>query len=133
MSREEQPVAVTVLWRGTNLIMEERWVDLEDGTQDTRYAFPGGKPESGETMREAAAREALEETGIAVDPEKLSKKPDIIHAAGCEGYVFNVPLEEFDSDTLDGSVVIWSRQDLMDYKAKGKLMPLTDKYVEDYF
>lgn len=131
--KPEQEVAVTVLWHGTDLIMEERWIDLDNGSQDAMYAFPGGKPKPGETMQEAAAREALEETGIAIDPEKLSKRPDVVHADGCEGYVFNVPLAEFDTKLIDGSVVIWSREDLMEHKEKGKLMPLTDKYVEDYF
>src|SRR5437868_6030425 len=122
MSKEEQKVAVTVLWNGPSLIMEERWEDLGNGLQDVRYAFPGGKPEPGETMRQAAAREALEETGIVVDPEKLSKRPDIIHADNCEGHVFNVPLE-IGSTAIDGSTVIWSREDLMEHKTRGKLMP----------
>ncbi len=32
------------------------------------WEFPGGKASAGESAREAAARELLEETGVAVDP-----------------------------------------------------------------
>jgi 8-oxo-dGTP pyrophosphatase MutT (NUDIX family) len=132
MNEEKQKVAVTVLWRGTELIMEERWLDIGDGLQETRYAFPGGKPEPGETLRQTAAREAFEETGISLDPKKICKKADVIEADNCEGHVFNIPLEMDTQVEADG-IVIWSRQDLMKHKNSGKLMPLTDKYVEDYF
>lgn len=35
------------------------------------WAFPGGKIEQGETAEAAAVREALEETGLAVEPTRL--------------------------------------------------------------
>ncbi|WP_433829642.1 NUDIX hydrolase [Actinoplanes sp. CA-015351] len=35
------------------------------------FYLPGGKPEPGETYAESAAREALEEVGIPVDPAAL--------------------------------------------------------------
>ena len=37
----------------------------------TQWCFPGGKLDPGETPREAAVRELLEETGLAVDPADL--------------------------------------------------------------
>lgn len=35
------------------------------------WSIPGGMLEIGETLREAAAREALEETGLVVEPQEL--------------------------------------------------------------
>jgi 8-oxo-dGTP diphosphatase len=35
------------------------------------WSIPGGVLEIGETLRKAAVREALEETGLAVEPEEL--------------------------------------------------------------
>ena len=35
------------------------------------WAIPGGRVELGETMREAAAREIMEETGVSIRPGKL--------------------------------------------------------------
>ena len=37
------------------------------------WAIPGGKLEKGETAVQAAARETLEETGFAINPESLEK------------------------------------------------------------
>ena len=37
------------------------------GYYDGKYIFPGGRVEEGETLREAASREVLEEVGIEAD------------------------------------------------------------------
>ncbi len=41
------------------------------GWQDGKYCFPAGHGEDKETMAEACAREAWEETGLQVDPKNL--------------------------------------------------------------
>jgi 8-oxo-dGTP diphosphatase len=41
------------------------------------WEFPGGKIQSGETPEEAAVRECLEETGVAVEP--LFRYPPHVH------------------------------------------------------
>lgn len=51
---------------GRYLLVQESKVEAR-----SRYNLPAGKPELGETLAEAAAREALEETGLVVRPEDL--------------------------------------------------------------
>lgn len=125
-------VAIAVLWRGPELIMEERWEDTGDGEQETFYAFPGGKVKPGENIRKAAAREALEETGIVIIPERLGK-PDILQIGDDEGYIFAAQLEINAEPSDDKSTVVWSRRELMEHKNRGKLMPFTNEYVERFF
>ncbi|MCX4751158.1 NUDIX domain-containing protein [Kitasatospora sp. NBC_01287] len=49
------------------------------------FTIPGGKAEEGERLDEAAAREVLEETGLIVDPQKLSLVHTIQVKAGWDG------------------------------------------------
>ena len=55
-----------VLDGGRYLLVQE-----SKATARARYNFPAGKPEIGETLMEAAAREAREEAGLDVVPEYL--------------------------------------------------------------
>jgi 8-oxo-dGTP diphosphatase len=68
MSRREYPespisgVGVVVL-KGTHVLMIRRGREPRIG----QWSIPGGKQELGETWRETAAREVLEETGVDID------------------------------------------------------------------
>jgi 8-oxo-dGTP diphosphatase len=57
-----------------NLIeVDDRFLLVREGKPSARgrYNFPAGKPEVGESLTAAAAREALEETGLEVAPGQL--------------------------------------------------------------
>ena len=56
-------VATVLIGDSSNLLMVQRSYGEEKG----RWALPGGYVEQGEVVEEAAAREALEETGLKVD------------------------------------------------------------------
>ena len=68
MSRREYPespisgVGVVVL-KATHVLMIRRGPEPRIG----QWSIPGGKQELGETWRETAAREVLEETGVDID------------------------------------------------------------------
>jgi len=47
--------------------------------QKGRWSIPGGAVELGETLRQAAAREALEETGLAVEASEVLEVFDSIY------------------------------------------------------
>ncbi|MFC8284658.1 NUDIX domain-containing protein [Streptomyces cyaneofuscatus] len=59
--------ADVVCIRGSEVLLIERGWDPHKGM----YALPGGHVDPGETSRNAAARELLEETGVHVAPAEL--------------------------------------------------------------
>ena len=58
---------------GAVVIHENRVLLVRRGKQPAKgdWAIPGGRVELGESMRAAAAREVLEETGISIQPGEL--------------------------------------------------------------
>ena len=65
------PVALTVFVRqlsgSLSFWMQKR---EEEGVLQGLWEFPGGKIEAGESPKEAAQREVLEEVGISIEPPK---------------------------------------------------------------
>ena len=82
----------------------------------TTLELPAGSAEEGETPAEGAARELLEETGIAVDPQRLvplpsiavmpNRTPDLV-------YVFSVELSQREYDWRVGHDAEISEVDLV--------------------
>ena len=62
---------------GAVIIQEGRVLLVKRGhpPQDGDWSIPGGLLEIGETLHQAAAREALEETGLVVEPLELGGEP----------------------------------------------------------
>ncbi|MET0424281.1 MAG: NUDIX domain-containing protein [Actinoplanes sp.] len=61
-------------------VRQRRVLVVRAGDSDAFY-LPGGKPESGETFAEAAAREVEEEVGLGVDPADLTLFRDLVAPA----------------------------------------------------
>lgn len=78
MSRKypEQPsIGVGVIVINENrVLLVQRGKDPGAGT----WAFPGGRLELGETLAEAATREAYEETGLTIEPGEVIAVRDLI-------------------------------------------------------
>ncbi len=62
------PEVFLLLVQDDKVLLSRRF---QTGYEDGNYGLPAGHGEYGETMREGTAREALEETGITIDPEDL--------------------------------------------------------------
>jgi ADP-ribose pyrophosphatase YjhB (NUDIX family) len=66
---------------GAVIVQNGRAVIVQRGTEPLKgqWSIPGGMLEVGETLRQCAAREALEETGLRVEPAEVLEVLDSIH------------------------------------------------------
>jgi mutator protein MutT len=62
------PAVAVIIRRGNAMLFAKR---ANTGFQDGKYCLPAGHVEPGETFREAAVREVMEEVGLQADPAKL--------------------------------------------------------------
>jgi 8-oxo-dGTP pyrophosphatase MutT (NUDIX family) len=106
VERYENPPTVAVLLVETKsgLVVIRR--GLKDGFG--KLALPGGFHVKGETWQEAAAREVLEETGLALNPSKISIRDLVTVGGGTINLAFGQYTEiaddfepKFDSEVLD--------------------------------
>ncbi|KUL34828.1 NUDIX hydrolase [Streptomyces sp. NRRL F-4489] len=121
----EQPVAAAVIVRGGRVLLVRRAV--EEGV--LRWQFPAGKVEAGESVEQAAVRETLEETGLAVVALSLlggrvhPKTGRLMYYVACspgsgEAYV---------ADTEELAEVAWvAHADIPEYVPYGLFGPVQD-------
>ena len=66
---------------GAVIVHDGRVVIVQRGTEPLKgqWSVPGGALEIGETLRQCAAREALEETGLTVEAGEVLEVFDAIH------------------------------------------------------
>jgi 8-oxo-dGTP diphosphatase len=66
---------------GAVIVHENKVVIVQRGTEPLKgqWSIPGGALEIGETLRECAAREAREETGLTVEPGEVLEVFDAIY------------------------------------------------------
>ena len=62
------------IWRGDEVLLVKRGTEPRAG----QWSLPGGRQQPGETVREAAIREVIEETGLTVTPATLIDVVDSI-------------------------------------------------------
>ncbi|MEZ4284950.1 MAG: NUDIX domain-containing protein [Nitrospira sp.] len=68
------PAVIGVVVRAGKVLLVRRNNPPDAG----KWGFPGGKIESGETLRAAAAREVKEETGLLVSPDQVITALDVL-------------------------------------------------------
>jgi len=99
-----------------------------------KWNIPGGRQEAGETVRETAVREALEETGLHVTNLRLIDVVDIVHRDDTGAITAHWTLVDFRADAPTGEAVAgddaaaveWVKvSDLASYE----LWPETDRIV----
>jgi ADP-ribose pyrophosphatase YjhB (NUDIX family) len=83
MLQREFPLAPLV-GVGAVVVEQGRVLLVQRGTEPAKgqWSIPGGLIDVGESLREAVAREVLEETGLVVEPVDLIELLDRIHRDG---------------------------------------------------
>jgi 8-oxo-dGTP diphosphatase len=67
------PATIAAVVRDRHVLLVRRANPPDAG----RWGFPGGKIEQGETIKDAAIRELLEETGVRADPLRVFTAVDV--------------------------------------------------------
>ena len=87
-----------VIWRDGKVLLAQRGRPPRQG----EWSIPGGAQHVGETVAQAAAREALEETGLTVRPAELISVEDAITRDAAGGLQYHYVIVELAADWLAG-------------------------------
>src|SRR5512132_407839 len=93
------PVTVHLfLFRGDQVLLLRR---SNTGFADGQYSVPAGHLDGGETVIAAAAREALEEVGVRIEPEALCYSSVMHRRDGDERVDFFVHVRRWDGEIVN--------------------------------
>jgi 8-oxo-dGTP diphosphatase len=87
-----------VVWKGGKVLVVRRGKPPRDG----HWSIPGGAQEIGETVRETAVREVLEETGLEITPTDLVDVVDFIERDDAGGVRFHYTLVDLSAEWRSG-------------------------------
>ena len=91
---------------GAVIVREGRAVIVKRGTEPLKgqWSVPGGALETGETLRQCAAREALEETGLTVEAGGVLEVFDAIHTDAAGRVQYHYVLLDFECRYVGGEL-----------------------------
>lgn len=87
-----------VVWRDRQVLLARRGRPPRQG----EWSIPGGAQQVGETVAQAAAREALEETGLSVRPAELVSVEDAVTRDEAGAVQYHYVIIELAADWIDG-------------------------------
>jgi 8-oxo-dGTP diphosphatase len=96
----QQPGIGVVIVEAGRVLLVKRSKDPGAGT----WAFPGGRLELGETLAEAAVREAREETGLTVEPGEVFAVLDLIDSDADGNIRFHYVLIDLLAERMAGTL-----------------------------
>jgi mutator protein MutT len=99
MTRARFPVTVHLFFFRENQILLLR--RFNTGYADGQYSVPAGHLDGGETVREAAAREAEEETGVRIEADDISFSTVMHRMEGDERVDFFVHIHKWDGEPFN--------------------------------
>ncbi|HYG97965.1 MAG TPA: NUDIX hydrolase [Terriglobales bacterium] len=109
---------------GAIIVQDEHVIVIRRNAEPLKgeWSIPGGVVELGETLRQAAAREALEETGLVVDAGKVVEVFDSIYSDASGRTQYHYVLIDFLCRPVGGQIqagsdasdVRWARSEELD-------------------
>lgn len=90
-----------VVWRGDRVLLVKRGKPPRLG----QWSIPGGAQHLGETLLEAAAREVMEETGLAISEISFLTSVDLIEREADGRVRFHYTLLDFTAEAPAGEAV----------------------------